>query len=97
MAKVTQDIIKNIAPLAMTAAEVSYVIPAKTLSITFQVVGAFALGDVVMRTAASGASFTIFNGQSRSLDGRSLSGCTLYFVGAVGLSVEIQLLKGTMS
>ena len=71
-----------ITELAQTGSETSYAVPADTLALSFQATGNDI--DMYTTTAVGTTSFGILANSTFSINGRSISGQTIYFIDSDG-------------
>lgn len=83
----------SVVRLTMTGSAIPYTVPTGTSSVALHALD----GDIVMSKTASGDGWTIKTGTKESIDGRAISGETLYFNGTAAKILEIRLLSGNLN
>ena len=85
----------DIQNITMDGTDKSFVVPANVASIAFHAKG----GSIVMKKATGGAGWTFEDKEKESIDTRAIAGEQLYFNGASGGTVimEIRMLTGVQS
>lgn len=82
-----------ITQLVMDGTDKEYEVLEDAASIAFQASG----GNIDMKTAAGGASWTIANGQKEAVNSRDIQNRKLYFNGEADVVLQIRLLMGLLS